>query len=183
MAHDLKPFRDYSEHDVINLFAFTGDQTFITKGLVVKVTGEGFVSSPNSSPTELLGNVGGSFPNSQSQRFGVKSKIVAAPSGDASVLGLTLLDVREFDENGEKLVFNPRKAAEMNVVVSGQAVPVLTKGIVLYSGTAATAGHVAFVGSTAGELASAASLPAGAVKVGKWLGNHSSSVALLKIEL
>jgi hypothetical protein len=71
----------------------------------------------------------------------------------------------------------------MNVVVSGQAVPVLTKGIVLYSGTAATAGHVAYVGATAGELASAASLPAGAVKVGKWLGNHSSNVALLKIEL
>jgi hypothetical protein len=183
MAHDLKPFRDYSEHDVINLFAFTGDQTLITKGLVVRVTGEGFVTSPNTSSTELLGSVGGSFPNSQSLRFGVKSKIIAAPSGDGTALGLTLLDVREFDENGEKLIFNPRKAAEMNVVVSGQAVPVLTKGIVLYSGTAATAGHVAYVGATAGELASAASLPAGAVKVGKWLGNHSSNVALLKIEL
>lgn len=183
MAHDLKPFRSYSEHDVINLFAFTGDQTLIKKGLFVRVTGEGFVPSPASTPTELLGNVGGTFPNSQSQRFGVKSKIIAAPSGDSTVLGLTLLDVRELDENGEKLIFNPRKAAEMNVVLSGQAVPVLTKGVVLYSGTAATAGHIAFIGSTPGELGSAATLPANAVKVGKWLGNHSSNVALLKVEL
>jgi hypothetical protein len=184
MAHDLKPFRDYSEHDVVNLFAFTGDQTLIKKGLFVRVTGEGFVPSAGTTPVELLGNIGASFPNSQSQRFGVKSKIIAAPSGDSTVLGMTLLDVRELDENGEKLIFNPRKAAEMNVVLSGQAVPVLTKGIVLYSGTTATAGHVAYIGATAGELLSAASLPAGgAVKVGKWLGNSSQGVALLKIEL
>ena len=43
--------------------------------------------------------------------------------------------VIETDENGEKLIFTPRKAAEKDWVLSGQAVPILTRGIVLYSGT------------------------------------------------
>jgi hypothetical protein len=185
MAYNLKPFRDYDEHDVINLFSFSGDSTHVVKGLAVKVMAPGFNPGiTNVSPTELLGNVGGNFgSNVVSQRYGVAAKVAVAASGEA-VLGLTLMDVRETDENGEKLVFNPRKAAEMGVVVSGQAVPVLTKGLVMYSGTNATAGHVAYVGATAGELASAATLPAGgAVKVGRWLSTAVQEVALLKIEL
>lgn len=185
MAHNLKPFRDYDEHDVVNLFSFSGDSTHVVKGLAVKVMAPGFNPGiTNVSPTELLGEVGGDFgANVVSQRYGVLAKVTTAASGE-SVLGLTLLDVRETDENGEKLVFNPRKAAEMGVVVSGQAVPVLTKGLVMYSGTNATAGHVAYVGATAGELASAATLPAGgAVKVGTWLSTAVQNVALLKIEL
>lgn len=47
---------------------------------------------------------------------------------------MLLYSVKEEDENGEKLKFNPRKAAEMEVVLSGQAVPVVTKGVFLYSG-------------------------------------------------
>ena len=185
MAHNLKPFRDYDEHDVVNLFSYSGDSTHVVKGLAVRVMAPGFNPGiTNVSPTELLGEVGGDFgANVVSQRYGVTAKVTAATSGQA-VLGLTLMDVRETDENGEKLVFNPRKAAEMGVVVSGQAVPVLTKGLVLYSGTNATAGHVAYVGATAGELASAATLPAGgAVKVGTWLSTAVQEVALLKIEL
>ena len=178
---NLKGFRQYSEHDVVNLFSYSGDSTLVYKGTAVKVVG-GLDLGSDTGGIEDLGSIGNSYSNTVSQRFGVAAKVAPAGGSDA-VLGLTLMDVRELDENGEKLIFNPRKAAEMNVVVSGQAVPVLTKGIVLYSGTAATAGHVAYVGATAGELASAASLPVGAVKVGKWLGNHSNNVALLKIEL
>mgnify|MGYP007069477357 CR=1 FL=1 len=190
MAHTLRPFRDYSEHEVLNLFAFSGAAesaaVMATRGAAVKISAEGFTTGPTSSsanqPTDFLGNVGAAFPLSNSQRFGVRPKVTIATSGD--VLGLTLMDVRELDENGEKLIFNPRKAAEMNVVISGQAVPVLTKGLVLYSGTNATAGHVAWVGATAGDLNSSATLPAGgAVKVGTWLGTAVNNVALLKIEM
>lgn len=184
MAHDLKPFRDYSEHDVINLFSFSGDSTHVVKGLAVKVMGPGLNPGiTNVSPTEHLGNVGGNFgSNVVSLRHGVAAKVAVAASGEA-VLGLTLMDVRETDENGEKLIFNPRKAAEMNVVVSGQAVPVLTRGLIMYSGVNATAGHVASVGATAGELQSTAQLPSQAVKVGTWLSTAVQNVALLKIEL
>lgn len=184
MAHNLRPFRQYSESDVVNLFSFSGDSTLVYKGLAVKVEGNGWTNEPNSSPVEALGSVGASYTNVVSQRYGVAAKVSLAASGDA-VLGLTLMDVRELDENGEKLVFNPRKAAEMGVVISGQAVPVLTKGLVLYSGASnVAAGSVAYVSGTAGELAGAATLPALATKVGKWLSkNDASGIALLKIEL
>lgn len=188
MAHNLRPFRDYDEHDVVNLFTYSGAATSLplNKGMVVKVVNPGFSTLGDAgNPIEQLGSLSSTtFPNSLSLRFGVKGRVTAAASGDASVLGLTLMDMRETDENGEKLIFNPRKAAEMGVVVSGQAVPVLTKGLVTYSGTAATAGHYAYVGLTDGELASTATLPTGAVKVGRWLTTAGAdNIALLKVEL
>ena len=188
MAHNLRPFRDYDEHDVVNLFAFSGNaestSVVLTKGAVVKVQAPGFnpLTATNSTPNDMQGSVGASFINTVSERYGVASKVSLAASGE-NPLGLTLLDIRELDENGEKLIFNPRKAAEMNVVLSGQAVPVLTKGLVLYSGVNATAGHVASVSATAGDLQSTAALPLNAVKVGRWLGTAVQNVALLKIEL
>jgi len=192
MAHILKPFRDYSEHEVLNLFAFSGTAesaaVMATRGAAVKISAEGFTTGPSNSsanqPTDFLGDVGAAFPLSNSQRFGVRPKVTLATSGD--VLGLTLMDVRELDENGEKLIFNPRKAAEMNVVVSGQAVPVLTRGVVLYSGSAitnATAGQFAVVSGTAGDLANTSTLRTNEVAVGKFLGNAVSNTALLKIML
>lgn len=193
MAHNLRPFRDYSEHEVLNLFAFSGASesasVMLTKGAAVKVSAEGFTTGPSNTgaykTTELLGDVGGTaFPFSNSQRFGVRPKVTVATSGD--VLGLTLMDVRELDENGEKLIFNPRKAAEMNVVISGQSVPVLTRGVVLYSGSAianATAGQLAVVSGTAGDLANISVLRTNEVAVGKFLGNAVNGTALLKIML
>jgi hypothetical protein len=192
MAHTLRPFRDYSEHEVLNLFAFSGAAesaaVMATRGLAVKLSAEGFTVGPTSSsanqPTDFLGNVGAAFPLSNSQRFGVRPKVTIATSGD--VLGLTLLDVRELDENGEKLIFNPQKAAEMNVVISGQAVPVLTRGVVLYSGTSianATAGQIAVVSGTIGDLANVSAVRGTEVAVGKFLGNAVNNTALIKIML
>ncbi len=192
MAHTLRPFRDYSEHEVLNLFAFSGAAesaaVMATRGAAVKISAEGFTTGPTSSsanqPTDFLGNVGAAFPLSNSQRFGVRPKVTLADSGN--VLGLTLMDVRELDENGEKLIFNPRKAAEMNVVISGQAVPVLTRGVVLYSGSAitnATVGQFAVVSGTAGDLANTSTLRTNEVAVGKFLGNAVNGTALLKIML
>ena len=192
MAHNLRPFRDYSEHEVLNFFAYSGaadsSSVIATKGKAVKISAEGFTTGPTNSsanqPTDFLGDVGAAFPLSNSQRFGVRPKVTIANSGD--VVGLTVLDVRELDENGEKLIFNPRKAAEMNVVISGQAVPVLTRGVVLYSGSAitnATAGQYAVVSGAAGELANTSTLRTDEVAVGKFLGNAVSNTALLKIML
>ena len=184
MAHDLRPFRDYDEHDVINLFAYSGDSTQVVKGLVVKLeAGFNPGTAVNSTPNTALGSVGASYANTVSERYGISSRVSTATSG-SNVLGLTLMDVREFDENGEKLVFNPRKAAEMGVVISGQSVPVLTRGIVLYSGLAAgTAGDSVYLSSSAaGDLTT--SLVGSSTKVGKLLGSKDSNgFALLKIEL
>lgn len=182
MAHNLRPFRQYDEHDVVNLFAYSGDSTNVTAGRAVKVVGSGFDASA-SNPIEDLGSVGASYENTVSSRYGTVAKVASAVSGDA-VLGLTLMPIRETDENGEKLVFNPRKAAEMGVVISGQTVPVITRGVVLYSGlSASTAGASVYLShNSAGDLST--TQIGSSTKVGKTLGaTDAKGFTLLKIEL
>jgi len=191
---NLRPFRDYSEHDVINLFALKGQNSnglIANKGTVVTVDGAGFapvVSGPGGTgtlgavPVDMAGDIGASFDNIVSERYAVQAKVVAATWTEKAV-GITLMDVRELDENGEKLVYNPRKAAEMNVVVSGQATPVLTRGTVLYSGSqlaGGTAGSEVYVSATAGELTVTQPDPT-APAVGYLLGNAVNNIALLRL--
>jgi len=176
---NLKGFRQYSEHDVVNLFSYSGDSTLVYKGTAVKVVG-GLDLGSDTGGIEALGSIGNSYSNTVSQRFGVAAKVAPAGGSDA-VLGLTLMDVRELDENGEKLVFNPRKAAEMGVVVSGQAVPVLTRGVVTYVGLTGNAGASVYLGS-AGALNTTSTSN---TKVGKLLSSAAAvtDAVLLKIEL
>ena len=56
---------------------------------------------------------------------------------------MTLMATAETDENGEKLLYNPRKAAEMGVVIAGQVSPLVNRGIILYSSS-----ESAWTGST-----------------------------------
>ena len=124
-ANDIKlrPFRDYDEKDVINLFSLedTGHTLPIVKGTLVKL--DGGAGWKADQELEMLGSVGASFSNVTSQRYGVAANVGVTDVGD-DALGIILHDVRETDENGEQLKFNPRKAAEMEAVISGQAVPV-----------------------------------------------------------
>ena len=145
MSCTLKPFRDYDEHEVLNLFAFSGTIP-VTKGHMVKVVGDGWqnaVADEHDGHWQMLGAPGGGLApdNTVSQRYGVfnestgKGSAVAIAGADELPVGMMLYDVKEEDENGEKLIYNPRKAAEMEVALSGQAVPVLTRGVVLYDGS------------------------------------------------
>ena len=139
MACDLRPFRDYDEHDVINLFALNeAAGVGVTKGHLVTHDSAlpGWLNASGAANThpDMLGAPGASFSNTVSERYGVASRVALSASGSTAI-GMMLYDVKETDENGEKQVFNPRKAAEMEVALSGQAVPILTRGIVLYSGS------------------------------------------------
>lgn len=125
----LKPFRQYNENDVVNLFAHA-TATSLNKGTLV-VPSVSWLST--DEPTAEAGDPGAAYNNTVSNRYASTAKVTTAVSGDAP-LGMTLYDIRETDENGEKLIFNPRKAAEMQIVLSGQTVPIVTKGIFLYSG-------------------------------------------------
>ena len=98
-------------------------------------------------------------------------------------LGITLYDVKETDENGEKLIYNPRKAAELQAVVSGQAVPVVTRGVFLYNGIGGTpaAGGTVW---TAADGALSATSGTNAVAAGKFLGvKDADDNVLIKLEL
>jgi hypothetical protein len=77
-----------------------------------------------------MGAIGSAVNNTVSLRYGTRAKIVPITTKTDVALGITLMSVAEVDENGELLKFNPRKAAEMGVVLKGQAIPVLTKGVV-----------------------------------------------------
>ena len=77
--------------------------------------------------------VGFSHGNVVSERHALKSRVQLADYGDSAV-GMLLYDVAEYDENGEKLLYNPRQAVEMQTVISGQAVPIVTDGIFLVNG-------------------------------------------------
>ena len=135
MANErLKPFRDYSEHDVINLFAFgdpavtLGTSDVIYAGSAVKVR----TGWQNTDELSFIGNVGAGYNNTVSQRYGVSAEVEYTDGGaDEAALGITLYDVREYDENGEKLAFNPRKQAELQASLTGQAVPIATRGLFL----------------------------------------------------
>ena len=71
----------------------------------------------------------------------VPHKVQLADSGNAA-LGILLRDVREEDENGEKIRFYPEKKAELQCVASGEAVPVATKGIFTFTEAAFEGGTV-----------------------------------------
>ena len=178
---NLRPFRDYDEHDVINLFAHRSSA--VNKGSLVKVeTATGWKNT--AEPTMEEGIIGASYGNTVSNRYAVRAKVVDAGSGDKPV-GMTLWDVKETDENGEKLLYNPRKAAEMQCVISGQAVPVATRGVFLYSGATLNATH-ATQGPVAGEylyaaddgqmmVASSVGWDSTVAKVGQVLGGMDSN--------
>ena len=176
---NLKPFRDYDEHDVVNLFAVNAVSA--NKGTVVVADGNGVDLKANLSLDNLS-----QYGNTLSAQFNVPWTVSAAPSGatKGQIVGLLLKDVRKVDENGESLMYNPRKAAEMDVIVSGQACPILTKGLVLVNGivgnpNVGSGAAVADAGNGDLKVVSYAN-----ATVGKFLGpKNDEGYALLKVEL
>ena len=155
MATTLLPFRQVHENDVVNLFAFDGSAA--TRGLIVKLdTANGWKLSDDLGLSAVSTQT---YTNTVSDRYNVKAKVTTCGSGDSNVpFGMLMYDVAETDENWEKLIYHPRKAHEMQVSVSGQAVPVLTQGVVLIkmddadrNSVTIAAGGEAYVG-TAGQV-------------------------------
>ena len=192
MANErLRPFRDYDEHDVINLFAFGDDAVslgvtdVVYAGSVVKIK----TGWKNDDETQdMIGNVGAGYDNTVSQRWGVTAEVEYCNGGAETPLGITLFDVREYDENQEALKFNPRKQDELQAVLTGQAVPVATKGTFLFAtgawvadGAAVTAGASIYASGDGQVTPTLASVN---TKVGKALGGPDSDGAVLvKLEL
>jgi hypothetical protein len=134
---NLRPFRDYSEHDVINIF---GCDSVANKGTLVKPIrswkddGSGSDSS-KSGPLKLTNNsVGGRFPNTSNFFFELNGVVTPTVNWNDTPkpIGILLKDVKEYDENGELLVFNTRKAEMMDVIIKNyNAAPILTRGLIL----------------------------------------------------
>ena len=194
MANErLRPFRDYDEHDVLNLFAFgedavsLGTTDVVYAGSVVKIK----TGWKNDDETQdMIGNVGAGYNNTVSQRWGVTAEVEYCNGGSETPLGITLFDVREYDENQEALKFNPRKAAELQAVLTGQAVPVATKGTFLFAtgawvnDGAVVAAGVAVYTSGNGQVTPTVNVGTPNIQIGKTLGGpDSDGSVLVKLEL
>ena len=144
MALRILPFRQYSDHDVVNLYSVldgevndaTTDSGQGDAGLFVKVASGNFDADPITYQTNAyLGDSSFPFLGTTEMYPEVNLKITGAVEGDRP-LGLTLYQTAKNDENGEKLLYHPQKQEEKQAMLPGQAVPVLTKGIVTLSSSA-----------------------------------------------
>lgn len=135
MAIRLLPFRQYAEEDVVNLFASADSNDKVSDsgkgdaGVFVKVSAGDFSADPvGYESNSYLGKTDYPFIG-RNQYPVVPLKVTAASAGD-SCLGVTLLQTALKDENDEKLLYYPQKKLETQSVLTGEAVPVLGKGIV-----------------------------------------------------
>jgi hypothetical protein len=126
----LLPFRSYDENDVINFYSL--DTITGEAGSLVRVSSANLDLQPveytsrgdSDSWVEQQGNALSLYPQ-------VPYKVTKVSTTGAALhpLGILLRDVRSKDENGENLLYYPEKREELQCVVSGQAVPIATKGI------------------------------------------------------
>jgi hypothetical protein len=128
----LLPFRDYDEHEVINLFSL--NQTGVGGMLVTALVNTPSNDQGYSSTTPF----GAPFNLTESLRYVVTSQVAPTSGGEGKLrtLGLTLYSTQEYDENGQILKYNPHRLTELSAVLSGQAVPVLKRGLVTLYNTA-----------------------------------------------
>lgn len=152
MAHRLLPFRQYDENDVVNLFSLNadslgtdlklmkpGDNDINADGVLVSVQNGDLVDVNDlSEDTRFMHSY--SSPVGRNPYPTNPLKVEPAASG-ARALGVTLNQTLAVDENGESLLFNPVKKDELQAVLSGQTVPVLSKGIITVHESAILAKH------------------------------------------
>lgn len=125
----LLPQRHYAEENVINMYSL--DTITGEAGSLVKVSSANLDLDPTNLIARTdslgfqnyLGNASSLYPE-------VPYKVTKVTTTGERPLGILLRDVRSTDENGENLQYYPRKKEELQCVLSGEAVPILTRGIV-----------------------------------------------------
>jgi hypothetical protein len=173
MALRILPFRQYSDHDVVNLYSVIADDvnTATTDsgagdaGVFVTVSDGNFDADPITyQENSYLGDSSYPFLGTTEMYPQVNLKITGAKDED-HCLGMTLYQTAKNDENGEKLLYNPQKQEELQAMLPGQAVPIATKGIFTLSSdafdgplTSYAPGNRIKLSSTAGKVTGFATL-------------------------
>ncbi len=128
---NFKPFRQYAETDVVNgLYAY--NQATGSQGTPVVIT-----TAWSGETARFHGNLAPSFTNITSKRYELKAKVRPANSGEKP-FGVLLYDVREANQFGYSLIWDKQRKDELQCVVSGEAVPILRKGLMMVGPFAAT---------------------------------------------
>lgn len=168
MALRLLPFRDYSEHEVVNLFAYNANltshdedcavdlsnsydaSTNCDAGVFVKVNaGTLNSSSTDWDPIDVDNTTHGAylgktdFPHVGANYYPTNNLTVTATTANTdNCVGLTLRQTAQKDENGEKLNYYPQKKDELYAVLPGETVPVLKRGVVTLTDAALNDVHL-----------------------------------------
>lgn len=184
MNPNLGAYRQYHEAFVLNgLYALA--QATGSKGTIVSITGFPLATGYNPVNNDFWGsttlNLG--QPNTYSARYELNSRVTATPSGGVP-LGLQLYDVLETNPYGESLIWREQERAERQIVLSGQAVPIVTKGIFyILNGQGPISGQCPAVART-GIPVAVPVVPASETQIGIWLGTTGvDGGALLKLDL
>lgn len=199
MATRIEPYRDYSEHEVINMYSLqlsdtedlsvfkAGGTGKFDAGVVVGL-GDGTVlpgdlpgfAASNSSLRSYLGSSPSTGHVGVNAMPFVEMTVVPAAQGTTPAIGIMLKQTLAFDENGENLLRYPLKKDELQAVTPGQAVPILTRGLVMLSYTAfesqPAAGEEIELATTAGLLD--AGVGSGAQVVGRCLAVGPETIDL-----
>lgn len=170
MASKLEPFRQYNEHEVINLFRLGldngagfgsalssmksggADAVWDAGRLLCVDNGVQTQDPPSSSPVDLQAkDEGATYEDEMRSYLGMTAdrskthvanisypmaELSAKPgNGGTSPLGIALRGTLAYDENNEKLLYYTVKKDELQVVLPGQAVPILRRGILTFNVT------------------------------------------------
>ena len=209
MALRILPFRQYNEHNVVNLYALDGSATIPgdlatngdgDAGLLVSINSGDFDKGIDYTSDTYLGKT--DYPHIGANGYPKVTGMTFVPCAGTNPLGITLRQTATHDENGEKLLYYRQKAIEHQAVLPGEVVPVLTAGLVTLAHTAFVSGttldssaiNAAVTAAADGELelggAGAAVgrvLAVGARKAGdnpdQFAGTGTGAYALVKIEL
>jgi hypothetical protein len=114
---NLKPFRDFSQHDVLNLFAYDGTAT---AGTLVKINTNWKDAYGEGLSLSNLSNIG----NTMSSSFVPVGKVTKTTAATDLAIGILLKSVIETDENGTPLIWEPQLLAERDAVLPQQAVQI-----------------------------------------------------------
>ena len=83
----------------------------------------------------MLGNGGElTFDNVVHERYGVKAHVAVSAAADLCPSECYYTTLETSTKMAKSLHFLPRKAAENDWIISGQAAPVVSKGVFLYDG-------------------------------------------------
>lgn len=157
MANRTEPYRDYSEHEVINLFSLAVAEDEALSSWKAGATGGKYdagvvvaadvnaAALPGDLPGFVNKNAAGSDDHALRKYLGASGQphvgynaypvnemnVVLADSSGLAPLGITLKQTLAYDENDENLLRYPLKADELQCVLPGQATPILTRGLIL----------------------------------------------------
>tara|TARA_E500000081_G_scaffold155117_1_gene194496 strand:- start:2557 stop:3165 length:609 start_codon:yes stop_codon:yes gene_type:complete len=146
MAIRLEPYRDYSEHEVINLFSLDTTGATLTDwkaggtgdfdaGVVVAAKDADLPGDlPSSNALKTSGALRDYLGASGQPHVGYNAYPIVEMTCEpatAAPIGITLRQSLAYDENGESLLRYPVKKDELQAVLPGHAVPILTRGLVL----------------------------------------------------